>query len=165
MAYYIDATHTRTENHLPMIKVREKSHNWRPRESTGTLSLCFVVVKRHFCGKVSWAHLVLLELVLHIHTATESSWQRSNSTRVVQVQHVAQGQLDLFTLRLFTFLALPFSIRQSPGYEPTASATATQHKPSSQEPRGLLVSMLRKVEFVSIALIFLWKCCESGVKR
>lgn len=43
--------------------------------------------------------------------------------------------------------------------------TDTQHKPSSQEPWGPLVSMLRKVESVSIALIFLWKCCESGVKR
>ncbi len=34
--------------------------------------------------------------LLHIRTATESSWQRSNSTTVVQVR-VAQGQLDLFT--------------------------------------------------------------------
>lgn len=179
MLYYTDATHAR-KNHLPVIKVREKSRNRRPQESAGTF--CFVVVKINFFleGELK---------LLHIHTAAVG--KRATPLELLKFNALLKSILTcLLYACLLSSPRLPLAFL-NPGsllvmsllhqlQSPNIKLLPWNSRPQKQnhllyELAIITLCMLRKVESV-IALVFpsfyaavdyliKQKCCESGVKR
>lgn len=110
--HIIQMPHTRTRNHPPSIIAREEvTQPCVPERPPGKVT---------FCREESW------ELLLQ-------PCRRSGSTGVVRVQRVAQGQLGLFTLRLFTFLAQTSSCRP-PSSSLVVTSLLHQRLPPNAKP-------------------------------